>query len=491
MTRLASRYHQGSDRTKRNIINFAAQKLLNRPYTFEDPFSPKEKLACLSVRLALAFNPFTPTSREKEMEQVEHHLRVCIQVSNTLDSVLTLAPAEPLLGEAARLIMTNGRSFRPVNALREEFRLPDVERGPRGEACVALMACLASDAASLKAKSRVFTVKGFLDNLFRDKQWADATPSVIHPRHKSKFNDQKLRHVLSGSKMYFSYFIKVNNHRLINKQFLWRLLARGAAIICANCQPGADLIIPYVYYDRKVNRWTVGAIILQIKNDKKYGQYPHEYLFEDMDPYKLGIYDDDDSAVDDEEDNDLTSDRDRTPPPVIRIVASLACAKKVLYNFHFGDPVNSKAQKHKGGASARKGAKAKANGPLAEQGPPKRVKPEQVAQAEAPKGISNPRDGKYTAYDFYCGGLSPTVWGQVEDADLMDWTLLLDPSGGHAKMFQGEPKDNEQALAARRTQAPGAYEDATHWTFTNPFSEEDDVPGPVRQEDDSMEIDYE
>jgi hypothetical protein len=45
--------------------------------------------------LALDFNSYTAEARQKELNLIENHLRVCVQASNYFDRVRSMSPSEP------------------------------------------------------------------------------------------------------------------------------------------------------------------------------------------------------------------------------------------------------------------------------------------------------------------------------------------------------------------------------------------------------------
>ena len=108
--------------------------------------------------------------------------------------------------------------------------------------------------------------------------------------------------------IYFNHFIKLHDHKVINRKYLWRLIAHGAAEICADFQYSIDLIIPFSYRDNKLQKNNVSAFFIQSKNDKAYQTTPQNYLFNMMDPYKIQFFDKDDKET----------------TPVIRMVFALA-----------------------------------------------------------------------------------------------------------------------------------------------------------------------
>lgn len=270
--RFASRYASGDQDAKDFIVLFAASKLINQSLDPRTILDDNQKLACLSVRLALDYNPLIPDTYVvldawlQELTQVERHMRICLQADTNQGHFKTIAPAEPLLATGARLVM-NSTAFNPSYALQRVLQQPFIERGTRGEACVELLMCLASDRAS--EGGQVYSVVDFLENLFRTlpgrstspDNWKQATSSVIHPLFRDQWEDVSLSNVMKGAKMNFSYFVRLEDYRCINRNFLWRLMIRGAAAICPQGNSGVDGVAPLIFWDGKLGRWSIGAII--------------------------------------------------------------------------------------------------------------------------------------------------------------------------------------------------------------------------------------
>ncbi|KAF8346737.1 hypothetical protein F5887DRAFT_883158, partial [Amanita rubescens] len=92
---------------------------------------------------------------------------------------------------------------------------------------------------------------------------------------------------------------------VVNRKYLWMLIARGAAILCANNQVGIDVLVPFTYYDAELGRRNVSAILIQMNNDQKISTTP----FDGMNPFFVGVFDDE-------------------PLPVIRMVFALSSEKR-------------------------------------------------------------------------------------------------------------------------------------------------------------------
>jgi hypothetical protein len=96
---------------------------------------------------------------------------------------------------------------------------------------------------------------------------------------------------------------------MFSAEHLWKLITRGAMMMCANDQPGVDIVIPICHTQQPLSRDSVTAILVQVKNADKYQFKIHESLFDAMDPIGLGLFPEKLKVV---------------PKPVICIVFALA-----------------------------------------------------------------------------------------------------------------------------------------------------------------------
>jgi hypothetical protein len=418
--RFATRYQSSNTSIKESILDFAALKLLNiegwRHANLLIPYNRDAILACLSCRLGLSFVPLTQI-RERQMVHIERHMRICKKISPDFHVVQTTAPSEPILAEAARMVMKCNK-FDPVSALADEFRRPDVEKGPRGEALMKLLLALVSDMLIPGDEPQAWWVVDFLDKLIVSSSSfnvCNATPSCVHPRNKGRINSKtKFQEAFKHAKMYFNHWIKLSDSQLVNRDYLWRMILRGAAVECANNQLGIDLLIPFVYFDDALGEYNVSAILIQVKNDRSFSRAPQEHIFDHMDPYILKIFSEDDK------------DYAQGGLPVIRIVAALASPSSHVTNFTYGSPDNSLVHRD---ANAQGTVKT-----------------------------------TYTAYDFWCAGLDG-VWGAIKKDQINAWRDLLDCWEPDARGYKDLDNNSEEN---RRSQEPGKYKHISHW---NRFSD--------------------
>ena len=164
----------------------------------------------MSVRIPLEFNAVTLRSQEMERTLVEKHMRVCLSVDPGFETVVTVAPSEPLLSEASYLLMRSP-AFDLPRSLLTELEYPGLNKGDRGELIVMTLCLEARDAAATRLKKRVIPVNEFIREF------------LAHPLHEDVLHSKptRARTTLEASKtfedtfrqsnLYFNHFIKLRN----------------------------------------------------------------------------------------------------------------------------------------------------------------------------------------------------------------------------------------------------------------------------------------
>ncbi|KAM6499182.1 hypothetical protein JOM56_004690, partial [Amanita muscaria] len=140
-----SRYDAGDPSVQEAIVTFAVGKLLNADPSTQN-LTLDQMLACLSQRLPIQFNSTTYISQTSERKQVEEHMRVCLKIDAAFESMETVSSSEPLLSEAAYVIMAR-ESFDPLQSFKSVLEGFAVHDGDRGEFLVLLLLTLARDQA--------------------------------------------------------------------------------------------------------------------------------------------------------------------------------------------------------------------------------------------------------------------------------------------------------------------------------------------------------
>ncbi len=92
------------------------------------------KTRCLLVYLNayLSNSIRRPTCLKSQRKQVEGHMRVCLEIDAAFESMETASPSEPILSEAAYVIMAR-KSFGPLESLKSVLEGFSVHKGDRGE----------------------------------------------------------------------------------------------------------------------------------------------------------------------------------------------------------------------------------------------------------------------------------------------------------------------------------------------------------------------
>ncbi|KAI0290147.1 hypothetical protein BC826DRAFT_1028338, partial [Russula brevipes] len=352
-----TRFDNGDTGVKKLIVAFAAEKLLCRP--FPDAGSELkfgESLACLAVRLGLDFKATPWVDKSAERSQVERHMRIYLAAMADFRTLVTTSPSEPLLAEASWMVMsqTLGPKEAP-QALLKHIDQSYLNAGDRGEVVAALLLMLARDEAiqirKLRqnpnpggelpnaedfkydgvAKGRIVTVLEFIDALVPPKSRLGVRRLKPHYWSEEHFQEKSLESTFTKAHIYFNHFIKVHDFKMVEREYLWRLICRGAAVICANNQRGVDIVIP-VLMGTVLHPKFVTAILIQVKNDRSYTDDVSDSLFTEMDPCKVKLF---------------TENAKPPPPrpPVLRIVLALASEKSAVKGPTFDTRLSSRIKK--------------------------------------------------------------------------------------------------------------------------------------------------
>ncbi|KAF9486227.1 hypothetical protein BDN70DRAFT_870313 [Pholiota conissans] len=384
---------RNSSLTKKEIISFAAMKLICMQISC-DPLDIEQKLACLSQRLPIGFKCPTYKALEQQLRQIEAHMRVCSKAGPGFESLVTASPSEPILSEAAYYLMeiTNMDLASSFLKILGQFSL---DQGDRGELIVLLMFTIARDKAvgppaPFSPKTRWCFVADLLSQLFKCRQVVlEAKGQVVTSNSQdSCILDEDLQSTFRDSKVYFSHFIKIHESGCLGVNYLMKLLARGAGVLCANNFSGIDAVIPVLFEGTRLAVENVSAILLRITNNSMYGAESDSFLFEQMDPYDTGIFN---------EDHDM---------PIIRIVFALAADEPSLEIVHVSKSISGR---------------------------------------------------KYTTYDIWTAGLSPTVFDVITASNVDVWAELLEATYDWKDVFTGA---SPEELALRKMLVPGLAQQA-------------------------------
>ncbi|KAF8918532.1 hypothetical protein CPB85DRAFT_1430237 [Mucidula mucida] len=319
----ATRFDQGGKAVREGIICFVQAKLLG--FISGNPLRappPDAQLACLAVRLALDFRATSWGAGDAERRHVERHMRMALCASFGSESLVTTSSSEPLLAEASYMTM-RAQTWTPVEALQVHVSWSGISVGDRGEIPAALIVSLARDTAAARkgedtsapldedGAHRVISVTDFLQALLEtDNEELVAQPPTSYRDSDAAF--EPLEEAFKDGKIWFNHFVRIDDYDVINQEFLWRLISRGAAVICATNKLAIDLLIPVVIGD-VLAKENVTAVLIQVKNNKHYTEKSTGWLFDAMNPFRIGLF-----------------AKGVNPLPVIRMVFAAASKNSVV-----------------------------------------------------------------------------------------------------------------------------------------------------------------
>ena len=297
---------------------FAKEKLLNGPSKLADD-DRLGCLACLSVRFALEFNADS-ISRDVTRKQVERHMRLCLAATTGFGRLITLAGSEPLLAEAAWQLMRKS-SETPVRRLAKHSDLHCIDRGRRGELVATLLVMQARDAAVARRlkgetsqesarpeRQRAVSVSDFMQALLpqsSSKALQSSMPTLWRAGEDRPFDE-----TFKDYCVWFNHVIRIEDPKMINADYLWAFITRGAMVLCTQNQYGVDIVLPLCLKQGNLSRHTVSAILIQVKNDDSYGCSIDKTLFDGLNPTRVGLF-----------------EEGSPQRPVIRMVFALASEK--------------------------------------------------------------------------------------------------------------------------------------------------------------------
>jgi len=272
---------------------FAKEKLLNGRSSLADEDHPGS-LACLSVRFALEFNADS-ISRDVTRKQVERHMRLCLAATTGFQRLITLTGSEPLLAEAAWQLMCDS-SETPVRRLAKHSDLNCIDRGRRGELVAALLVMQARDAAvQLKMEmsqgpegQRAVSVADFMEALLPQSSYEEL--QISRPTLWRAGEDRPFDETFKEYSMWFNHVIRIEDSKMINADYLWAFITRGAMVLCTHNQYGVDIVLPLCLNQGNLSRDTVSAILIQVKNDDRYGRRIDKTLFDGLNPTRVGLF---------------------------------------------------------------------------------------------------------------------------------------------------------------------------------------------------------
>ena len=422
------------------MVDFAIQKLLCAAKDYNISGDTEREFAIMSRRLALDFDTTVCDRKEKQeaelnqMTQVERHMRVCLGVKEGLDSAVTVAASEPILSEAAAIVMQQS-GFRSSQSLRNILKWPGMSKGDQGELITCNISIDTLDSLMFEdhqLKSLSVEVTSYFEALFASDIYTKKIQSMYPSKLADESRNQTFASTFANSRIYVTHFIKVYDYKVLSVEFLAKCAVRGVAIVCADNQRAVDVIFPIVIdKDKPITKENVTALFKQSKNDVGYSTKVFPSVFHAMDPYALGVFD----------------KSTENPPPVIRMVYALATRKSGVY--------------------------------VAK--PPQRKLPPRGAKQKA---IPKKKKYAYTSFDIWCAQASSSTFRAIQEDENEIYAELLKLSRDVLKMFQ---PSNKYLTTNAMSMYPCGTSGAGHWQFCGERVLDEDQEMVLDEEDEETD----
>ncbi|RXW21422.1 hypothetical protein EST38_g4413 [Candolleomyces aberdarensis] len=225
-------------------------------------------------------------------------MRYCAYADSRLRMV-TIAPSEPLLAEAAfEHLHYFCRWEEVLEIIAANLDTWGIHQGDRGEFVMGLIWMAARDAVVVKAfpgnvqnrrpwdpyRHSVVFIMDFMKNLL---------PTGYHQKLESMKpsvggGTDEFQHAFADCRLWCNHFIQVQDYKVISTKFLCALLSNGIGVLCAPNQAGIDLLWIGLKGD-KICEENLVLILGQAKNDKSYRTKSNPLILDAMDPVKLDI----------------------------------------------------------------------------------------------------------------------------------------------------------------------------------------------------------
>jgi hypothetical protein len=273
--RFSSRYRAGSEAAKRNIINFAIEKLTCRPVGTVS-FRDEALLAALSMRLLLEIDRRRYKAVEMEEKLVADHMRVTFFIPADREYMYAGAPSEPILAEAAAQIMKH------VDCLKILSRFIDeglVRKGEPGEFVARLLLTLAHDRAALAlAKSSIppsqmddsavdirYSAPIHLFLFLRELVGEVHLETILQSRPDNIQSGATFKEAFKEAYIHFTHFVQAGDCCAVRDDKAWRAMRRGMCFQCHRHQKDIDMVLPVLLNkNHKLGLSSISALFVQV-----------------------------------------------------------------------------------------------------------------------------------------------------------------------------------------------------------------------------------
>ena len=363
--------------------------------------------AVLSRRLALDINrtrantlpfPRWHDQVEKEQEQIAGHMRMVTSIKKGIESLDSLTASEPLLSEAAFLVMKDTNTFNLADALTDVMGYLNINPEDLAKLFVSAFFTWARDRAVLEIDepqcegqlSRYISVNELFSHLFSRSTFnsiSSAMPSLWNQKTTKKTFEQEF----GDAFMHFNHFI-VRDCLQLRYPTWFRssslaFISRGAAILTSKrFSPyfSVDAVFPFLYGYTELDVQRVSFILVHVTKNIV-PQSSRTAIFREMDPSPqvcTFLH-----AVD-------QVNGEYFPIPIIRIVFALCDNEPGVTHVTYPNPAVGKYG-------------------------------------------NRPGSIHFTSYDFWCSGISPGILEPVKEAH-EKWAALFEKVELWRTFFESE-----------------------------------------------------
>ncbi|GJE94144.1 hypothetical protein PsYK624_103120 [Phanerochaete sordida] len=260
-TRLRAAEEHGFERVVDDIRYFALAKLLccSSPDLFlrgdQEDHTSGMIFAPLSTRLLLSFDLTQSRGRNLTELLVAQHMRIAYSMPAHNDYIVSGAPSEPLLAEAARRVMHSRCKIDWLDELARAVRSGVVKHEPAGALAARTLLTFAFDAAaaqrfteSTPSFSAAVPVLYFLRALFAPA-WHDTLLGALPGGAQGTSRRVSLQCSFADAFVRFTHFVSFDGGDIPDVHVALAAVARGFALVLAPAYGAVHIAVPVVMRD--------------------------------------------------------------------------------------------------------------------------------------------------------------------------------------------------------------------------------------------------
>lgn len=260
------------------FLDFAKTKL--RGALKDDKVTDIGLASAMATRILFDFEPSRQKAVNTEGLLVAGFMRVVYSIPHHREYMRTGSPSEPVLAEAAAQIMEEAKEAAVLDLLLEYLDNGLIGRGERGELIARFLLIRAYDRVvksgtgtqfyqSANTKTATYgrfsvpiPLLAFLQELFPPEHFERIKKCT--PQNAK--NGVTLEEAFKQARIYFSHFARAGDDSVLTDEFAFSAICSGFAWQCTTNQETIDFLIPIALWDKKLTRYVMSAIVLQIRN---------------------------------------------------------------------------------------------------------------------------------------------------------------------------------------------------------------------------------